>query len=353
MVRHCLVAFVALLLIGCAEAPPSVQPLSTPQASAPAARQSAGGGTGLDIAVPPFASSDPKYQDVGRQIAEIIAADLVRSGRFPGRVPPTAALSAMPPTAPPRWADWKESGAIAVIRGHLAATDMSAGTKDVRALRIQVMLLDVEKQSMRLGRAYTVRVEGWRRGAHLIADDVQKALVGVDGAWGSRMVYITELPTGERRLAIMDQDGANRYFLTGPMKGLRDLATTGAGAEITYSVETRGGNARFRLSIETAHLEAVSPAAPPREVVSPDGTLIAFVRNDSLWVQTRQNGQEKQVARAVSPVSLAWASNGRKIAFIRKTSSGPRPFAVDIDTGHLYAIPTPDNAVEVAWLGAP
>src|SRR5207253_2901788 len=67
------------------------------------------------------------------------------------------------------------------------------------------------------GFAYTTTRQNWRRIAHIIADEIYKRITGEDGYFDTRIVYIAESGPAERRekrLALMDQDGANHQYLT-------------------------------------------------------------------------------------------------------------------------------------------
>src|SRR5262249_1378507 len=60
--------------------------------------------------------------------------------------------------------------------------------------------------------------DSWRKIAHKVADAIYQRLTGEPGYFDSRIVFVSE--TGPRtrrvkRLTIMDQDGANPFFLTG------------------------------------------------------------------------------------------------------------------------------------------
>ena len=57
----------------------------------------------------------------------------------------------------------------------------------------------------------------WRRLAHRVADDIFSQLTGDGGYFDSRVVFVSKTPGDDPvrgRLAIMDQDGANPFFLT-------------------------------------------------------------------------------------------------------------------------------------------
>ena len=59
--------------------------------------------------------------------------------------------------------------------------------------------------------------ENWRRVAHIIADAIYERMTGEPGYFDTRIVYVDETgPKDNRvkRLALMDQDGANVRYLT-------------------------------------------------------------------------------------------------------------------------------------------
>ena len=64
---------------------------------------------------------------------------------------------------------------------------------------------------------YKIVIDGWRRIAHKIANSIYKKFIGIEGYFDSRIVFISEKGDEKnkiKRLAIMDQDGANFKFLT-------------------------------------------------------------------------------------------------------------------------------------------
>ena len=61
------------------------------------------------------------------------------------------------------------------------------------------------------------RPDNWRRVAHIIADAIYERLTGEKGYFDTRIVFVDETGPKEqrvKRLAIMDQDGANVRYLT-------------------------------------------------------------------------------------------------------------------------------------------
>ena len=68
-----------------------------------------------------------------------------------------------------------------------------------------------------VGLQFTTTPENWRRIAHLVSDAIYERITGEKGYFDTRIVFISESgPKLKRskRLAVMDQDGANPVFLT-------------------------------------------------------------------------------------------------------------------------------------------
>src|SRR5215467_11624578 len=110
----------------------------------------------------------------------------------------------------PRFADWRVINAQSLGTGNVQAQP------DGR-LRVEFRLWDLLAENQMAGLALTSPSDNWRRISHRIADAIYSRLTGEDGYFDSRIVYVAEsgpLDKRVKRLAIMDQDGANHRFLT-------------------------------------------------------------------------------------------------------------------------------------------
>src|SRR3546814_3899157 len=79
------------------------------------------------------------------------------------------------------------------------------------------LLYDVFLKQELARQGFVVQPAQWRRAAHKCADLVYTRLTGEGPYFDSRIVYVSETGAKKRRikrLAIMDQDGANHRFLT-------------------------------------------------------------------------------------------------------------------------------------------
>jgi len=149
--------------------------------------------------------------EIGRDIAGVITADLVRSGRFDAIDSNAFIDKVRGVEATPRFQDWRLIKARVLLVG---SVNLTADNR----MQVQFRLWDVLDGKSIVGRRFTTSQQNWRRIAHKIADAVYARMTGEDGYFDTRVVFVEERdPKGDKtkRLAIMDSDGANVEYLTG------------------------------------------------------------------------------------------------------------------------------------------
>ena len=147
---------------------------------------------------------------LGRQLSEIVANDLRSSGLFTPLPPAQLRMIMFPEVTAPAFDYWGGTGAQALVQGYIRAN--GDGT-----LTVGCYLYDVSARTELTRQGFVVPPSDWRRAAHKCADMVYTRLTGEGPYFDSRVVYVSETgPKANRikRLAIMDQDGANHRFLT-------------------------------------------------------------------------------------------------------------------------------------------
>jgi TolB protein len=159
----------------------------------------------MPIGLPNFLGDTPEEQQYGLDIVTVIGSNLERSGLF--RPLPQASYIEQIANfdQPPRFADWRAIAAQALVTGRLIMQP------DGR-LRAEFRLWDVSAGQQIVGLKFVTAPSGWRRMGHLISDAIYKTLTGEEGYFDTRIVFIDEEgPKDNRvkRLAMMDQDGAN------------------------------------------------------------------------------------------------------------------------------------------------
>ena len=141
----------------------------------------------------------------------------------------------------------------------------SVQTQGDGRLRVEFRLWDVFAEQQLTGFAYTTTRQNWRRIAHIIADEIYKRITGEDGYFDTRIVYVAESGPAQKRvkrLAIMDQDGANNQYLTDGRALVLTPRFSPSAQEITYLSYASGTPRVYLFNIDTGQQEAsaISPA---------------------------------------------------------------------------------------------
>ena len=183
----------------------------------------------MPIAIPDFTGGGGDESQTGSQLAHVISNDLDSSGLF-RPLDPRSFIQNVATGEQPRFGDWRQINAQALVTGTVQ------GQGDGR-FRVEFRLWDVGAEQQLAGYAYTTTRQNWRRIAHIIADEIYKRITGEDGYFDTRIVYIAESgPAKDRvkRLAIMDQDGANNQYLTDGRELVLTPRFSPSAQEITY-----------------------------------------------------------------------------------------------------------------------
>ena len=159
----------------------------------------------MPIAIPDFVGAPQ-----GAQIAGVVRADLERSGLFKPLDPKSFIEQIKDINVPPQFNNWRVINAQALVTGQ-------AATQADGRLRADFRLWDVFGETQMLGLQFFTTPENWRRIAHMISDKIYERITGEKGYFDTRIVFISEsgpATNRKKRLAVMDEDGANPIFLT-------------------------------------------------------------------------------------------------------------------------------------------
>ena len=164
----------------------------------------------LPIALPSLPGVSEQDSAAGKDISDVIAADLERTGLF-RPISENAFLQEIQSNFTiPVFGNWRRIDAAGLMTGGVIG-------KTPTEMDVEFRLWDVFAEQQIAGKAFTSNPKNWRRVSHLIADEIYTRLTGEEGYFDSRIVYIAETgPLDKRikRLAIMDQDSANQRYLT-------------------------------------------------------------------------------------------------------------------------------------------
>jgi TolB protein len=271
----------------------------------------------MPIAVTRFVGEDEAGR-FGEDITGVISADLERSGLF-RPIDPRAFIQA--PEAMrvlPRFGDWRQINAQALVNGSITRES------DGRYM-VAFRLWDVFAEQQMTGFVYRAAPENWRRIAHKISDEIYKRLTGEQGYFDTRIVYISETGPADRRikrLAIMDQDGANHMFLSDGSDLVLTPRFSPTAQEITYLSYFNDRPRVYILDIDTGQREVVGdfPSMTFAPRFTPDGNRIVMSyvtkgNSDIYTMDLRTRNLEQLTRHPAIDTSPTFEPNGGRVAF--------------------------------------
>ena len=300
-----------------------------------------GGTQAIPIAIPNFAAGTPSDGEAGVNVAQVITNNLRRSGLFAPIDQAAYIEKTINIDAAPQFANWKTINAQALVTGRITRQP------DGR-LKAEFRLWDVTTGQQLTGQQYFTSPEYWRRIAHIISDQIYEHLIGDKGYFDSRVVFVDESGPKERRvkkLALMDQDGANVRYLT---KGA-DLVLTPRFSPardeqlITYMEFGQGDPRVYLYRIETGEREIVGnfPGMSFSPRFSPDGQRVIMSLqqggNSNLFVMDlRSKSTTRLTDTPAIDTSPSYAPDGTRICF--ESDRGGKP--------QIYVMPATGGAAQ-------
>ncbi len=269
------------------------------------------------IAIPEFIGDDPKF---GADVADIVAADLKRSGLFKPieRAAFIERFSDINQT--PRYPDWRAIGAEVLVVGRTRKMPDGRLAADFR-LHDTILGKPLDSQG------FAAPPQTWRRLGHIIADRVYEKMTLEKGYFDTQVVFVDETgPKNKRlkRLAIMDQDGFNVRLLTNG----RDLVLTPrfnpVAQEITFLEYANGGQETrvFVMNLDSGQRELVGnfPGKTYAARFSPDGQRLAMSIDEQgavslIEVDLRSRQMRRLTQTDRIDTAPCYSPDGRQIVF--------------------------------------
>ena len=164
----------------------------------------------IPVAMPKFVIENYSSSSVAREIGQIIRDNLIQTALF-RIIPDDAYISNLTSIdAPVRFADWRAINSDLLIAGYVEVNG--------NMTTVKFRLWDVVGQNeIFKGVQFTGPTSSLRRIAHKVSDLIYSGITGEGPYFDTRIAFISERGAKNdrtKRLAVMDQDGANLTFLT-------------------------------------------------------------------------------------------------------------------------------------------
>ncbi len=301
----------------------------------------------LPIAVSPLhvdiASQDLeeiKIKELGEKVSEIIEKNFKSTGLFNPlkkdafvQKPDIAHLK-------PRFEDLRLIKAQALVTGKLLVKDGK--------LKVEFRLWDLTASKEMIALAFTTTPENWRRVAHIISDKIYERLTGEDGYFDTRIIYVSESGPKDKRikkLAIMDQDGANTKYLTLGNELVLTPRFNPANQLVTYLSYFRNLPRVYLLDIETGVQEVVGnfPGMTFAPRFSPDGKkiIMSFAQDGNSDIYT-MDIESRKVERITEHSSIdtspSFSPDGKYICFNSDRSGLQQIYVMKSDGSNVKRI---------------
>ncbi len=288
----------------------------------------------LPVAVVPFeylGTSAPPDTDV----SQVVRADLNRSGQF--RTLPDGDIVERPlRQSDVNFATWRLLRQDFLLIGRII--DGNPGE-----YRVEFELFDVAKQERMLGLALNGRAAAMRDVAHQISDLVYEKILGVRGAFWTRIAYVTSTGLGrdtQYSLIVADADGFNPQPVVRSREPLMSPSWSPDGRRLAYVSFERGNSSIYLHELSTGQRELLSSfkginGAP---AFSPDGARLALTLsrtgNPEIYVMNMATKALTQLTNHWSiDTEPVWMPGGQSLLFTSDRGGKPQIYMVSAEGG--------------------
>ena len=288
----------------------------------------------MPIASIKFNGINPMDREVGKEITQVINNDLQGTGLFRiiddnAYIEPIHSINHKP-----KFSAWRQILASAMLVGEV----FRVGNGDIK---VEYQLWDPYAEKSLKGGIYKSKNTDWRRVAHKIADDVYKQITGEEGYFDTKIMFIAASGPARlraKKLAIMDQDGANiKYLSDGKYLTLTPRFSPDNRSALYLSYAQNRPKVHMRnlnsgRDYILGHFKGMTFA--PR--FSPDGKEIAMSSalngSSDVFIMDLSAKRPRQLTRgAYINTSPYFSPDGTKIAFVSDRSGAPQLYVMNKD----------------------
>ena len=269
-------------------------------------------------------------------MAQVVSDDLARSGRF--KTMDRKDMIEEPHTgASIGFDDWRRLGNDYILVGQMQPQGQDR-------YGISFELYNVLNRQRLLGYQISANRAGLRLASHQVADMVFDKILGIRGAFATRIAYISvlgSLPNRTYRLIVADADGENPHVVMQSNEPLMSPAWSPDGQNLAYvSFEDRLPSVYVQF-LKTGERRRVSAKAGVNQAPawSPDGKKLALTlstRDGNLDVYVLDLTTQALTRITDDPgidTEPQWSKDGQSLYFTSDRAGGPQIYRVGIQPG--------------------
>lgn len=285
-------------------------------------------------------------------IAEVVAADLMRSGKF-SPIPFIKMPQRPSSVSEINFSAWAREGVEAIVMGEIIEIgidrynvkfeliDVLKGNSGLNTQMLNAGQLIGSSQFILDSRETTINGGQFRQYAHRISDIVYEKLTGERGAFLTKIAYVLVQPQAEfpYQLIVADYDGYNPQVLLRSKEPLMSPDWSPDGTKLAYVTFERRQAQIFIQDIYTGRRTMLTafPGINSSPRWSPDGRRMAMVLskdgNAEIYVMDIATKALTRVTnhRAID-TEPSWSPDGQEIIFSSERGGNPQIYAVNLTT---------------------
>ncbi|ACM49059.1 Tol-Pal system beta propeller repeat protein TolB [Anaplasma marginale] len=286
----------------------------------------------VKISVAPMHSSTNLEKEIGKSCIRVMLRDLNSTGIFDASWKLPAGGFGTTSEGMPDSNAWTSVAKDVLVTGSIK--EFAQGR-----VKVKLFIWDVASGRQLSGKSFNFATGNWRRAAHSMSDSIYSRITGEGGYFNTRIAYVAEtgLP-GSRRIAIMDQDGANNIYITGRGEFVSTPRFSPDARNLVYMSYAKSGGSVVLHDLETGYSTALGGVrgvnSSPR--FSPDGRHVLLSESaqgsTNIYSIDLKSGKSTRLTndRSIN-TSASYSPDKKSIVFNSDRSGRPQLYVMNAD----------------------